>query len=140
MANKTKFAVEIHHQGDANISLLRLVTNHNSGIVPVSLEMLMQVFYGRYAEFPNGTPMPHIEVLGLNGEELHFYEGAIPNRVHTLTIIEKREIEPVYEGEETMKDITPDDEHIHGDEAAEAPTSFLNIPNIKHAANGKEYN
>jgi hypothetical protein len=129
MTNKTKYAIEIHNTGTANDSLVRLVTNHNAGIVPVSLEMLMQVFYGRYAEFPNGTPMPHIEVLGLNGEELHFYEGAIPNRVHTLTIIEKREVEPVYEGEETIEDITPDDEHIHGNGAEEAPTSFLNTRN-----------
>jgi hypothetical protein len=129
MTNKTKFAVEIHHSGEANNKLIRLVTNHNSDIVPVTLEMLIQVFYGNYAEYPNITPMPHIEVLGLNGEELHFYEGAIPNRVHTLTIIEKREIEPVYEGEETIEDTTPDDEHIHGNGAEEAPTSFLNTRN-----------
>jgi hypothetical protein len=129
MTNKTKFAVEIHHSGEANNKLIRLVTNHNSDKVPVSLEMLIQVFYGNYAEYPNCTPIPHVEVLGLNGEELHFYEGEIPNRVHTLTIIEKREAEPVYEGEETIEDITPDDEHIHGNGAEEAPTSFLNTRN-----------
>jgi hypothetical protein len=131
MTNKTKFAVEIHHSGEANNKLIRLVTNHNSGIVPVSLEMLIQVFYGNYAEYPNATPIPHIEVLGLRNEELHFYEGEGAKRIHTLTIIEKQEVEPVYEGEETMENILnkPEDEHIHDLGTDEAPTAFLNTRN-----------
>jgi hypothetical protein len=131
MTTKTKFAVEIHHKGDANDTLFRLVANHNAGLAPVSLEMLQYVFFGRYAEYPDLNPIPHIEVCGLKGEELHFYEGAIPNRIHTLTIIEKQEVEPVYEGEETMDDILnkPEDEHIHDLGTDEAPTAFLNTRN-----------
>jgi hypothetical protein len=129
MTNKTKFLVEIHMDGNANERLIRLITNHNSGKSVVTLEMLMQVFYGMYSEYPSITPVPHIEVLGLKNEELHFYEGEGAKRIHTLTIIEKQEVEPVYEGEETMEDIEGEDEGKIDLGTDEAPTAFLNTRN-----------
>lgn len=115
--NKTRFSVEIYAKGDANPTILRMVTNHNEGTVPVSMLMLQMVFYGRYCEYPNITPQAHIEHV--SDHEMHFYEGKEDERKHTLTIIEKEIVGQVDLHEQPAQE--PD--------SMEVPTIFRNTHN-----------
>jgi hypothetical protein len=115
--NKTRFTVEIYAKGDANATILRMVTNHNEGTVPVTMLMLQMMFYGRHCEYPTITPKPHIEHV--SNHEMHFYEGDEDKRKHTLTIIEK----------EIVGQVDLHEQPAQQPDSMEAPTIFRNTHN-----------
>jgi hypothetical protein len=96
---KIKFGLEIHHHGDANDSLVRMITNHNSGEVVIDLDLIKKACLSRYAQWPGITPnFEFVEDISIRTEvfKLEIYEVAGGKRIKTLTITEKA----VYELEE----------------------------------------
>jgi len=98
---KTKFSIEIHGTGNFNDSIVRMITNHNEGLVDISFSTISGFIYGKYAEFPTITPITTMNTSYPKG---------------TMEIIEK--------GKHTIT-ITKKEVHELKEEAEEAPTLFL---------------
>jgi hypothetical protein len=98
---KIKFGLEIHHHGDANDSLVRMITNHNSGLVVIDLDLIKKACLSRFAQYPEITPNYEFVESGgtvrtMQADRLEIFEIRGNKRTKTLTITHKE----VYELEE----------------------------------------
>lgn len=92
---KTKFSVEIHTIGNFNDSLIKMITNHNAGLVDLTLSTITGFVNGKYAEYPTITPITTIRTSYPN-KTMDIFEGEGVLSKHTLTITlkELEELQP----------------------------------------------
>ncbi len=60
MDKKTIFSVEIYRNGKHNDSLIKMVTNHNEGLVTLTFAYITNYLHARFCEYP--TIMPKVEM------------------------------------------------------------------------------
>ena len=89
---KTKFAVEIHANGQLNNDLLKMITNHNEGTVTIDLDVIQGYCLGSKAMYPSTV------ICSFVAEENHTLH-IIEKGKCTLTITERElhelELSPV---------------------------------------------
>lgn len=80
---KTKFQLEIHHSGNLNDAIVRMITNHNEGKVNVDFALIMAYCQADYAIWP--SIRKETKLKEQVGKCLDIWEG----EDHTLSIFLK---------------------------------------------------
>ncbi len=52
---KTKFKIDINKKGEVSEEIIKMITNHNSGVVNVSIDVICGWLLGRQAIYPGAN-------------------------------------------------------------------------------------
>lgn len=80
---KTKFQLEIHHSGNLNDFIVKMITNHNEGKVTIDFGLIMAFCHADYAIWP--SIRKEVKMQEHIGKSLDIWEG----KDHTLSIFLK---------------------------------------------------